>query len=180
MKGKVIQMEVERLRHLYDEVLYHLEHAPSVDDCSHEENELYEEMANLKNALEDFGIDKVPSPSGRKFERTKKEKKMEEKRLRKLIRIESEKRKRELIHIRSYETSLELKEIGDIRFFELNGDWECIYASAYDHGDPEFEAKLDRLIQDCANPYDVMKAIYSGKCEEKYGLEMDTYTTYRE
>lgn len=47
----------ERLKSLYKEIEFLLNHAPVEDDCTDEENEIYSEMANLKNAIENAGYD---------------------------------------------------------------------------------------------------------------------------
>lgn len=45
----------ERLKALYKEVEVLLNLAPCVEDCTDEENDMYSEMANLKEALFDAG-----------------------------------------------------------------------------------------------------------------------------
>lgn len=44
----------ERINNLYKELEYLLNHAPAVDDCTEEENEMYSDMANLKNSIENL------------------------------------------------------------------------------------------------------------------------------
>jgi len=41
----------ERLKNLYHEITTLLNMAPSMDDCTDEENEIYSDMANLCNSL---------------------------------------------------------------------------------------------------------------------------------
>lgn len=45
-----------RLVNLYKEILFLLNHAPSEEDCSEEEDEMYSDMANLKVSMEDAGF----------------------------------------------------------------------------------------------------------------------------
>lgn len=47
----------ERIRKLYKELDFLLNHAPIEDDCSDAENEMYSDMANLKNSIENAGLD---------------------------------------------------------------------------------------------------------------------------
>ncbi len=47
----------ERLRNLYKEIDFLLNHAPVEDDCTDEENEMYSDMANLKNSMENAGYE---------------------------------------------------------------------------------------------------------------------------
>lgn len=47
----------ERIRKLYKELDFLLNHAPTEDDCSDAENEMYSDMANLKNSIENAGLD---------------------------------------------------------------------------------------------------------------------------
>ena len=44
----------ERISKLYKELEYLLNHAPAVDDCTAKENEVYSDMANLKNSIENL------------------------------------------------------------------------------------------------------------------------------
>ncbi len=44
----------ERISKLYKELGYLLNHAPAVDDCTAKENEVYSDMANLKNSIENL------------------------------------------------------------------------------------------------------------------------------
>ena len=48
----------ERIRKLYKELDFLLNHAPTEDDCSDAENEMYSDMANLKNSIENAGLDR--------------------------------------------------------------------------------------------------------------------------
>ena len=48
----------ERLRQLYRMLASVLNLAPIEDDCTDEENEMYYDMANLKNSMYDLGYDK--------------------------------------------------------------------------------------------------------------------------
>lgn len=45
----------ERLKNLYKEINFLLNNSPIEDDCTDEENEMYSDMANLKNSMEDAG-----------------------------------------------------------------------------------------------------------------------------
>ena len=45
----------DRLRALYKEIETLLNLAPSVEDCTDEQNEVYSDMANLKDSLFDAG-----------------------------------------------------------------------------------------------------------------------------
>lgn len=45
----------ERLKNLYQEIATLLNMAPSLDDCTDEENEVYSDMSNLYNSLYDAG-----------------------------------------------------------------------------------------------------------------------------
>ena len=45
----------ERLKKLYREIEFLLNHAPIEDDCTIEENQMYSDMVNLKNSMEDAG-----------------------------------------------------------------------------------------------------------------------------
>lgn len=45
----------ERLKKMYKELEFLLNHAPAEDNCTDEENEMYSDMANLKNSMEDAG-----------------------------------------------------------------------------------------------------------------------------
>lgn len=45
----------ERLKNLYKEIDFLLNNAPVEDDCTDEENEMYSDMANLKNSMENTG-----------------------------------------------------------------------------------------------------------------------------
>jgi hypothetical protein len=47
----------KRLVNLYKEIEFLLNHAPIEDDCTDEENEMYADMANLKNSMENAGYD---------------------------------------------------------------------------------------------------------------------------
>lgn len=47
----------ERLRNFYKELLFLLNNAPVEDDCTDAENQMYSDMANLKNSMEDAGFD---------------------------------------------------------------------------------------------------------------------------
>lgn len=42
----------DRLNKLLEELDYFLNHAPIEDDCTNAENEMYSDMANLKNSIE--------------------------------------------------------------------------------------------------------------------------------
>jgi len=41
----------DRLNKLLKELDYFLDHAPTEDDCTNEENEMYSDMANLKYSI---------------------------------------------------------------------------------------------------------------------------------
>ena len=41
----------KRLNKLLEELEFFLNHAPIEDDCSNAENEMYSDMANLKNSI---------------------------------------------------------------------------------------------------------------------------------
>lgn len=43
---------LQRLNHMHNELEFFLDHAPAEDDCSNMENEMYADMANLKNSIE--------------------------------------------------------------------------------------------------------------------------------
>lgn len=45
----------ERMEKLYQEVKFLLDQAPEEDECTDEENEIYDEMANLINCMENAG-----------------------------------------------------------------------------------------------------------------------------
>jgi len=47
----------ERIKKLYKELDFLLNHAPIEDDCSDAENKMYLDMANLKNSIENAGLD---------------------------------------------------------------------------------------------------------------------------
>lgn len=42
----------ERLNQLLGEIEFFLNHSPVEDDCTDKENEMYSDMANLKNSIE--------------------------------------------------------------------------------------------------------------------------------
>ena len=42
----------ERLEKLLDELDSFLNHSPIEDDCTNDENQMYSDMANLKNSIE--------------------------------------------------------------------------------------------------------------------------------
>ncbi len=44
-------------KNLYKEIDFLLNHAPVEDDCTDEENEMYSDMANLKNSMENAGYE---------------------------------------------------------------------------------------------------------------------------
>lgn len=46
----------ERLKNLYKEIEFLLNHAPIEDDCTKNENQMYSDMANLKSSMENLGI----------------------------------------------------------------------------------------------------------------------------
>ena len=46
----------KRLKTLYQELEILLNYAPCMDDCTEEENEVYSDMANLKNSLFNAGL----------------------------------------------------------------------------------------------------------------------------
>ena len=45
----------ERLNALYKEIVFLLNYAPSEEDCTDEENDMYSDMANLKETMFDVG-----------------------------------------------------------------------------------------------------------------------------
>ncbi len=45
----------ERLKSLYKELEFLVNHAPIEDNCTDEENEMYSDMANLKNSMKNAG-----------------------------------------------------------------------------------------------------------------------------
>lgn len=47
----------ERLKNLYKEIYFLLNHAPIEDDCVSEENKMYSDMATLMKSMEDAGYD---------------------------------------------------------------------------------------------------------------------------
>lgn len=53
-KGVINNME-KRLKELYKEINVLLNNAPTIDDCTDAENEVYSDMANLKNSMENAG-----------------------------------------------------------------------------------------------------------------------------
>lgn len=44
----------ERINKLYKELEYLLNHSPAVDDCTEGENQMYSDMVNLKNSIENL------------------------------------------------------------------------------------------------------------------------------
>lgn len=126
-------MDVKRLRALYDEIEYHLNTAPIEDDCSKEENEMYADMANLKNSLVNLDIDKVPSTPVRMFERTKAK--------------HDDERRRTLLKYSAKVMSIE--EL-DVRMFKLiyNGDGDFRYVSIYNDsfGQPTSDDDIKKIV----------------------------------
>lgn len=49
-------MDIQRMKRLYKELDYILNTAASVDDCSEEENQIYSDIANLKNSIENANL----------------------------------------------------------------------------------------------------------------------------
>lgn len=45
----------ERIKKLYKEIDFLLNHSSCIDDCTKEQNKMYSDMANLKNSMEDAG-----------------------------------------------------------------------------------------------------------------------------
>lgn len=45
-------MEIERLNRLLTELDFFLNNAPTEEDCSNKENDMYSDMANLKCSIE--------------------------------------------------------------------------------------------------------------------------------
>lgn len=44
----------DRLDKLYNELEYFLNHSPFVEDCTDEQNQMYSDMADLKNSIENL------------------------------------------------------------------------------------------------------------------------------
>lgn len=55
-------LDGERFQKFYKEVEFFLNNASAEDDCSIEENEIYCELANLKNAIENYQDSKKKNP----------------------------------------------------------------------------------------------------------------------
>ena len=152
-------MEMKRLRHLYDEVIYHLEHAPVEDDCTKEENDVYSELANLKNALEYVDILDVPSPK-KKFAEAKK-------------KLEEE-RKKKLLHVQNPKNSVNLREI-DARIFSLSDDCNEAYISVYNDSE-NIDKELTKMINGSECIEDFIGMVYEGETD----LSIDVYRTWND
>jgi len=55
-------LDSERFQKFYKEVEFFLNNAPFEEDCSNEENSIYCELANLKDAIEDYQHSKKKKP----------------------------------------------------------------------------------------------------------------------
>lgn len=49
-------MDTQRIKKLYKELEYILNTAPIEDDCTDEENQIYSDIANLKNSIENADL----------------------------------------------------------------------------------------------------------------------------
>lgn len=49
-------MDIQRIKKLYEELDHILNTAPIENDCTDEENQIYSDIANLKNSIENANL----------------------------------------------------------------------------------------------------------------------------